>query len=255
MRWQTEAGPLAAHTVAHPMPSADNDILQRLKPGTRQRLLERCEPFAFGLSTRLVEQGQALRHALFPRSGFIALVIDEKDHPALAVGLIGHEGVFGGELILGTSRPPWRAVVLNPGDGWRIEAQALREVSATHIDLQQRLQGLVLVRLHQQALASACERFHPVASRLARWLLMSQDRAQSPNFYLTQECMARMLGVRRVSVTLAAGGMQNDGLISYRRGDVSVLDRARLKARACSCYANDIQLAQAYVRQPTNRNG
>lgn len=237
------------------MPFADNLILQRLTPGTRQHLLERCEPFELGLSTRLGEQGQALHHALFPRSGFMALVIDEKNHPALAVGMIGREGVFGGELILGLSRPPWRAVVLGSGQGWRIEAQALREVSATHIDLQQQLQGLVLVRLHQQALASACERFHPVAARLARWLLMSQDRAQSPHFHLTQECMARMLGVRRVSVTLAAGGMQNEGLIRYRRGDVSVLDRARLKARACSCYANDIRLAQAYVRQPTNRSG
>lgn len=237
------------------MPSADNHILQRLKAGTRQRLLERCEPIELDLSTGLGEQGQPLHHAVFPRSGFIALVVDEKDHPALAVGLIGRESVYGGELILGLSRPPWRGVVLGPGHGWRIEAQALRDVSALHIDLQQQLQGLVLVRLHQQALASACERFHSIAARLARWLLMSQDRAQSPHFYLTQECMSRMLGVRRVSVTLAAGGLQNEGLIRYRRGDISVLDRARLKARACSCYANDILLAQAYVRQPTNRNG
>lgn len=255
MRWQTEAGPLAAHTAAHPMPSADNHILQRLTPGTRQRLLERCEPVELGLSTRLGEQGQPLRHAVFPRSGFVALVVDQKDHPALSVGMIGREGVFGGELILGLSRPPWRAVVLGPGHGWRIEAQALLEVSASHIDLRQQLQGFVLVRLHQQALASACERFHPIAARLARWLLMSQDRAQSPHFHLTQECMSRMLGVRRVSVTLAAGGMQDEGLIRYRRGDVSVLDRMRLKASACSCYANDIRLAQACVRQPTNRTG
>lgn len=255
MRWQTEAGPLAAHTAAYPMPYVDNHILQRLTPGTRQRLLERCEPFELGLSTRLGGLGQPLLHAVFPLSGFVALVVDEKDHPALAVGLIGREGVIGGELILGLSRPPWRVVVLGPGHGWRIEAQALRDVSASHIDLQRQLQGLVLVRLHQQALATACERFHPVAARLARWLLMSQDRAQSPHFYLTQESMARMLGVRRVSVTLAAGGMQNEGLIQYRRGDVSVLDRERLKASACSCYAKDIRLARGYVRQPTNRTG
>jgi CRP-like cAMP-binding protein len=237
------------------MPTAENHIIARLMPMTRQRLLARCERFELRQDALLSERGQPLRYAVFPGSGFVALVIETVEHSALEVGMIGRESVLGAELILGVARSPWRALVLGPGEGWRIQAQALREVSATHPDLQKLLQGSVLVRLHQQALASACDRFHSIASRLARWMLMSQDRAQSPHFHVTQEFMARMLGVRRVSITLAASDLQREGLVSYRRGEVSVLDRTRLQARACSCYATDRRLMRAMVtdcvRQPT----
>lgn len=237
------------------MSTTENLLIQRLMPTTRLRLLQRCERHGLQASAVLGELDEPLSHAIFPRSGYIALAIAATDHPTLEVGMIGREGVLGSELILGTARSPWRALVLGAGEGWRIEAQALREVSATHIDLQQMLQGSVLAQLHRQAQASACVRFHSIESRLARWLLMNQDRAQSASFHVTQEFMARMLGVRRVSITLAASDLQRDGLVSYRRGEFSVLDRARLLSRACSCYATDRQRTRLvvtdYVRQAT----
>lgn len=224
------------------MSTSENQIIERLSPATRERLLSLCELFELKLSASLGERGQAPRHAHFPRCGFISLVIDLDSYPTLEVGMVGREGLLGIELILGSVKAPWRALVQCAGESWRIEAQALREVSATHRDLQNLLQGSLQVRLHQQALASACERFHPVLTRLARWLLMSQDRAQSPQFHVTQEIIALMLGVRRVSVTVAASELQRQGLISYRRGEIVVLDRTRLKLQACSCYAADTRL-------------
>ena len=238
------------------MSTQENQIFERLSPATHERLLALCEPFELKLSAPLGERGQPLKHAYFPRHGFISLVIDVDDYPALEVGMVGRESLLGSELILGSTRAPWRALVQGAGECWRIEAQALREVSATHRDLQNLLQGSLLVRLHQQALASACERFHSIGSRLARWLLMSQDRAQSPQFHVTQEVIALMLGVRRVSVTVAASDLQRQGLISYHRGEISVLDRTRLKLQACTCYAADARLMRnilaGFVRSGTD---
>ena len=230
------------------MPSQENQIIERLSPATRERLLGLCEPFELQLSASLGERGQALRHAYFPRHGFISLVIDVDHYPALEVGMVGREGVLGGELILGSAKAPWRALVQGAGESWRIEAQALREVSATHRDLEHLLQGSLLVRLHQQALASACERFHMIGPRLARWLLMSQDRAECDTFHVTHEFLAFMLGVRRVGVTVAAGALQRQGLIGYHRGELTVLDRKALETEACSCYAADKQIYQRLMK-------
>lgn len=240
------------------MPLTDNQIVMRLLPTTRLRLLERCEHVELSPSSLLGERGRALQHAVFPTSGFVALVIESSGHPALEVGMIGREGVIGAELVLGAMKAPWRVKVIGSGEGWRIDALALREVSATHPDLQRLLHGTVLVRLHQQALWSACDRFHSTASRVARWMLMTLDRLQSGHFHMTHEFLAQMLGVRRVSVTLAANGLQRDGVITYRRGDVHVLNRERLLACACSCYETDRRMLRTmvsdYVRQPTYRS-
>ncbi|MGC4394549.1 Crp/Fnr family transcriptional regulator [Hydrogenophaga sp. T2] len=239
------------------MPLIDNQIAMRLLPSTRFRLQERCERVEMSASAPQGERGRALQHAIFLASGFVALVIESSGHPALEVGMVGREGVIGAELVLGTMRAPWRVKVIGAGEGWRIDAVALREVSATHPDLQRLLHGTVLVRLHQQALWLACDRFHSTASRVARWMLMTLDRVQGGHFHMTHEFLAQMLGVRRVSVTLAANGLQRDGVITYRRGDVRVLDRERLLACACSCYETDRRLLRTmvrdYVRQPTDR--
>jgi CRP-like cAMP-binding protein len=150
--------------------------------------------------------------------------------------------MLGSELVLGLAKTPWRALVQGAGSGWRIGAEALRNSLADMPALLDVVQASLLVRLHQQALASACERFHPIGPRLARWLLMSQDRAQSDTFHVTQEFIALMLGVRRVGITMAAGGFQDSGLIEYHRGEVTVLNRTALEAEACSCYVADKQI-------------
>lgn len=224
---------------------ADNLLIRQLPRTARKHLLDQCEPFELLLSADLSVRGQPLSHAHFPIDGFISLVIDVDHYPALEVGMVGREAMLGAEVLLGRARAPWRALVQGPGHSWRIDAQALRRECATSPALRHLVQTSLLVRLHQQALASACERFHMIGPRLARWLLMSQDRAQSDRFHVTHEGMALMLGVRRVGVTVAAGVFQHSGLIHYHRGELTVLDRSALEARACSCYAADRALHQA----------
>lgn len=202
------------------------------------------------LSAELSEREKTLTHAYFPREGYITLVIDVESHPPLEVGMVGHESMLGSELILGLAKTPWRAVVQGPGACWRIEAEALRECSKAMPELHDLLNRTLMVRLHQQALASACERFHMIGPRLARWLLMSQDRAEQDTFDVTQEVMALMLGVRRVGVTMAAGELQHAGLIEYHRGHLRVLDRLQLETRACNCYAADKVLYSELMGMP-----
>jgi CRP-like cAMP-binding protein len=224
------------------MAAAENHLILQLPRSVRKKFLDQCEPFELVRSVDLSPTGQVLSHAYFPRTGFISLVIAVDSHPALEVGMVGREAMLGAELVLGPTMAPWRALVQGAGNSWRIGTAALREACDTMPELRQLLQRMVTVRLHQQALASACERFHMIGPRLARWLLMSHDRAQSDSFHVTQEFIALMLGVRRVGVTVAAGALQHRGLIAYHRGELTVLDRVALEAEACSCYAADKQL-------------
>ncbi|MGV3726360.1 Crp/Fnr family transcriptional regulator [Hydrogenophaga sp.] len=224
------------------MTASENLLIAQLPPAEREHVLGLCEPFDLVLSAELSTRGQPLSHAHFPNEGFLSLVIDVDDYPSIEVGMVGREGMLGTELVLGLAKTPWRAMVQGKGHSWRLPAKALRKALTTQPTLKRVLQASLLVRLHQQALAAACERFHMIGPRLARWLLMSQDRAQADHFHVTQEFIALMLGVRRVGVTEAAGALQRAGLIEYQRGEMKVLNRAGLLAQACSCYAADRQL-------------
>ena len=224
------------------MAHTENLLIQQLPKAARKRLLDLCEPFELVLSAELSVRGKPLSHAYFPQSGFVSLVIDVDTYPELEVGMVGRESMLGSELVLGLTKTPWRALVQGSGQSWRIEAQTLRKECLASPALLQVMQTSLLVRLHQQTLASACERFHEIGPRLARWLLMSHDRAQADTFHVTQEFMALMLGVRRVGVTVAASEFQKSGLITYHRGELTVQDRPALEAQACSCYAADRRL-------------
>jgi CRP-like cAMP-binding protein len=232
------------------MAQAENLLIQQLPKADRKHLLDQCEPFELVLSEVLSVRGQPLSHAYFPRSGFISLVIDVDTHPALEVGMAGRESMLGAELVLGLAKTPWRALVQGPGHSWRIEVTRLHQACLASPALQQVMQTSLLVRLHQQSLAAACERFHLLGPRLARWLLMSQDRAEGDSFNVTQELMALLLGVRRVGVTEAASAFQKSGLISYHRGKITVLDCPSLEAEACSCYAADRRLYAELTEGP-----
>ncbi len=216
-----------------------NDILNHLPPAQHVQLAHRCEKVELALSQVLSEPGQPLSHAYFPLSGFVSLVVQVDTHPGLEVGMVGREGMLGSELALGPASTPFRTLVQGAGTCLRIEANDFR----TQLDHSPALRAVchsyLLVRLHQLARAAACERFHMIGPRLARWLLMSQDRAHTPTFHLTHEFMALMLGVRRVGVTMAASALQRSGVIEYHRGTLTVLDRAALAAQACSCYEAD----------------
>lgn len=226
----------------------ENALIHKLPPAVRQRLLDHCEPFELVLSAELSVRGKPLQHAHFPIEGFLSLVIDVDSHPPLEVGMVGGEAMLGAELILGLAATPWRALVQGAGSSWRIGAQQLRTQIDAIPELEALLQACLLARLHQQTLAAACQRYHQIAPRLARWLLMMQDRSHSDCFHMTQEFMALMLGVRRVGVTEAAGHFQDAGLIAYHRGELTVLDRKALETEACSCYAADKQIYQRLMK-------
>jgi CRP-like cAMP-binding protein len=232
------------------MAQAENQLIRQLPKLERKRLLDQCEPFELVLAEELSVRGQPLSHAYFPRSGFISLVIDVDTHPALEVGMAGRESMLGAELVLGLAKTPWRALVQGPGHSWRVETETLQQECLASPALQQVIQTSLLVRLHQQTLAAACERFHLLGPRLARWLLMSQDRAEGDSFHVTQELMALLLGVRRVGVTEAASELQKNGLISYHRGEITVQDRPALEAQACSCYAANRRIFAELTKGP-----
>ena len=224
------------------MDNAENQLIERLPRVVRNRFLDLCSPFSLVALSDLSVHGAPLSHAYFPQSGFIALVIDIETHPPLAVGMIGPESMLGAELVLGVAKTPWRAVVQGAGSCLRLEAHVLRKAMLTMPELRELMQRTVMVRLHQQSLATACQRFHSVSERLARWLLMSQDRAKADWFHVTQDFIAQMLGVRRVGVSGAASEFQRLGLIEYHRGEITVLDRLGLQHAACNCYAADKRL-------------
>ena len=221
------------------MSDIENHLIELLPKAEKARFIALCEPFDLVLSTDLIESGKQLTHAYFPRTGFISLVVDIDSHPPLEVGMIGREGMLGSELVLGLAKTPWRAVVQGDGHSLRIGVKALQQAMEDMPGLRSLVQRTLMTRLHQQSLASACERFHPIGQRLARWLLMSQDRAGSDQFHVTQEFISLMLGVRRVGVTQSASDFQKNGLIEYRRGELKVLDRVGLEGEACSCYEAD----------------
>jgi CRP-like cAMP-binding protein len=187
----------------------------------------------------LCEPGKATRHVYFPVDGFISMVAPIDGKPALEVGMVGREGMLGASLVLGVAMAPLHAVVQGPGAAWRIGTAAFRAELERSPALQRLLKRYLYVLMAQLAGSAACVRFHEIGPRLARWLLMSQDRAHNERFHVTQEFLAYMLGVRRVGVTAAASAMQRSGLIAYRRGEMLVQDRKGLEATACACYGND----------------
>jgi CRP-like cAMP-binding protein len=219
--------------------SAQNHLLAQLPQAERERLLAISEPVQLHLSEVLYERDTAVRHVYFPVDGFISLLTHVDEHPSLEVGMVGREGMLGVSLALGVADTPLRAIVQGPGAAWRIAAAPYRHELGRSAALRTCLGRYVHVLMAQLATSAACLRFHMIEPRLARWLLMTQDRAHADRFHVTHDFLAYMLGVRRVGVTMAAGVLQERGLIAYHRGELVVLDRPGLEASACSCYAAD----------------
>ena len=205
----------------------------------RTRLLALCEPVELALSQVLCEAGLPTAYVYFPTTGFISLVAQMPSTAGLEVGMVGSEGMLGVQLVLDVPTMPLHALVQGAGTAWRAPAAAFVKELAHSPALQHVLNRYLYVLMAQLATAAPCLRFHMIGPRLARWLLMSQDRARGPKFQVTHEFLGYMLGVRRAGVTVAASGLQKSGLIEYQRGFVTVLDRAGLEAAACDCYASD----------------
>jgi CRP-like cAMP-binding protein len=218
---------------------ASNRLLAALPKSDLRRMLAGCETVELTFAEVLSTSWQRLSHVYFPTRGFISLIMPIDGPASLEVGLVGDEGMFGVPLALGVDVSPVRAVVQGAGSALRMDiAGFCRELGRSQ-PLQRKVDHYAVVRYTQLAQTAACTRFHVVESRLARWLLMTQDRAHASTFHVTQEFLALMLGVRRVGVTKAASSLQRCGLIRYSRGNITVLDRRGLKAASCGCYQAD----------------
>ena len=224
-----------------------NHLIDSLPRKDRARLLAICEPVQLVLGEILCEPGQPTRHVYFPTQGFISLLASIDGKPGVEVGLVGGEGMVGSQLALGVSTVPLHGLVQGPGAAWRVTAAAFSDELLRGTALQQLLNRYIYVLMAQLASSATCLRFHQIGPRMARWVLMSQDRAHADSFHLTQEFLAYMLGVRRVGVTQAASALQRDGLIEYHHGHMTVTDRSGLEAAACSCYTTDHQIYRAML--------
>ncbi len=180
-----------------------------------------------------------LAHIFFPTSGFIALIMTIDGTAALEVGLIGNEGACGYQLALGVDRSGVQAVVRGGGSALRMSSDSFAGQLAASRPLVRLMGQYVNVQLNQLAQLVACTRFHVVEERLARLLLLTQDRGGSETLLLTHQLLGSILGVRRVGITKAAGALQARGLIHYSRGRITVLDRRGLRKASCGCYEAD----------------
>jgi len=184
----------------------------------------------------LHEAGGRLEFAYFPNRGLISLVVVMKDGRTAEAGVVGNEGYTGTPASVGLSRGPLRAVVQVSGDGFRIKVGALRNALESTPDLQMLLNRYAAIRGMQVAQTAACNRLHDIRQRLARWLLMTQDRVDSGSLPITHDFLATMLGTDRPTVSLAAGVLQRKGIIEYTRGAVKIVNRKKLEESACECY-------------------
>src|SRR5208337_3721927 len=184
----------------------------------------------------LHEPGGKLEFAYFPNRGLISLVVVMKDGKTAEAGIVGREGFTGTLAAVGLSRSPLQAVVQITGDGFRVEVGALQKTLESAPHLQLMLSRYAAIRSMQVAQTAACNRLHDIEQRLARWLLMTQDRVDSGSLPITHDFLATMLGTDRPSVSLAAGVLQKKKLIEYIRGAVKIVNRKKLEASACECY-------------------
>jgi CRP-like cAMP-binding protein len=218
---------------------AENSLLAALCRKDRQHLLSGCEQVELVFGNILCQPNQIIRHVYFPTDSYISLMTPIDCHNSLEVALVGSEGMFGIPIMLGVAVSSLHAVVQGSGNAWRMDAERFHSELKHCVALQQELNRYIHVLMIQLTQTAACARFHVVEERLARWLLMMQDRAHSNAFHITHEFLAHMLGVRRVGITKAAGSLQKKRLISYSRGDVRINDNAGLEAASCSCYRAD----------------
>ena len=184
----------------------------------------------------LHEAGGKLEFAYFPNRGLISLVVVMKDGRTAEAGIVGNEGFTGTLAAVGLSRSPLHTVVQITGDGFRIEVGALQNTLESAPHLQLMLSRYAAIRGMQVAQTAACNRLHDIGQRLARWLLMTQDRVDSGSLPITHDFLATMLGTDRPSVSEAAGVLQKKKLIEYTRGAVKIVNRRKLENSACECY-------------------
>ena len=221
------------------MPSVQNLLLASLPRAAFRVLMTQLDPVDLVFGSVLHEPGQPLREVFFPLEGLVSLLTVVEGHLALEVGMVGREGMVGFGLALGVASSPMRAVVQGAGSGLRMSKGRFTAALSQSPHLRAAVLGYVGSLMGQVARTAACNRFHVVEARLARWLLMTRDRAGSGDFTMTQAFLSNMLGVRRVGVSKAASAFQRRHLIEYSRGHIRILDHVGLEAACCSCYRDE----------------
>ena len=222
-----------AISVSNP---AQNHLLCALEPGERERLLPQLQPVTFSLGQVIYEPGERIEYCYFPTNSVVSLLYTTQDGSTAEMGLVGNEGVLGVALFLGGESTCSRALVPVAGEAFRLSAKLLREEFAHRGPLQHLLLRYTQALITQISQTAVCNRLHSVEQRLCRWLLLCHDRKDRSELLMTQELIANMLGGRRESVTVAAGHLQDAGLIHYCRGHISILDRNGLESSVCECY-------------------
>jgi CRP-like cAMP-binding protein len=232
-----------------------NTLLGALPDRVRHRFIAACDPIDLEFAAVLCESGDPIRHVYFPTGGFISLVTALDEHARLEVGIVGREGMLGISLALGVDVSPQHALVQGAGGALRMSASVFRRHYRQSSSLRQILNRYIYVLISQLAQTAACTHYHVVEARLARWLLMTRDRARSNQFHITHEFLAHMLGVRRVGITEAATALHERGLINYSRGDVVIVDGAKLEKASCACYdqGNDMYAQTMQQRRVASR--
>jgi CRP-like cAMP-binding protein len=218
-----------------------NRLIENLSLRERKQVLENCEPVELVFGKVLCQPERLIKYVYFPLDGFISLMATVNDHEPLEMGLIGNEGMLGVTLILGIKHAPMLGIVQGRGSALRMPASRFKQILKTCPVLLRRMNRYLYIVIAQLAQSAACTHFHNIESRLARWLLMTHDRAHADHFYLTHEYLGNMLGVRRSGVTIAASDLQRRNIISYVRGNISIIDRAKLEDTSCACYASMIK--------------
>jgi CRP-like cAMP-binding protein len=213
-----------------------NHLLAALPHEEYERIAPHLELVSMPLGEVLYESGGPLRHVYFPTTSIVSLLYVMEDGSSAEIAVVGNEGILGIAIFMGGESTPSRAVVQSAGEGYRLTAQLLKKefnLSGPTLHLLLRYTQSLITQMAQTAV---CNRHHSLDQQLCRWLLLSLDRLQSNELVMTQELIADMLGVRREGVTEAVGKLQDLGLISHRRGHITVLDRPGLEKKCCECY-------------------
>jgi len=219
------------------MPSpTKNLLLAALSPAELDRMLPKLELVDMPLGQSVYESGRHLDYVHFPVDCIVSLLYVLENGASAEIAVVGYEGVVGVSIFMGGETTPSRAVVQSAGQAYRLPGQAVKDEFTRGGSMQHLMLRYTQSLITQMAQTAVCNRHHSVDQQLCRWLLLSIDRLASPELTMTQDLIANMLGVRREGVTEAAGKLQKEGVISYRRGHISVLDRPRLEQLSCECY-------------------
>jgi CRP-like cAMP-binding protein len=223
--------------MASPRSPKQNHLLSALAALDYERLAAHLEPVQMPLGEALYESGGQLKHVYFPTTAIVSLLYVMENGASAEIAVVGNEGILGIALFMGGETTPSRAIVQSAGHGYRLRAQLLKDEFNRAGPVMRLLLRYTQALITQMAQTAVCNRHHSVDQQLCRWLLLSLDRLPANQLNMTQELIANMLGVRREGVTEAAGKLQDAGIIQYKRGRITVLDRPRLEQTSCECYS------------------